>query len=47
MSPSDATMTFFIGTLGNTSCSTAAKFSTMKITFAPESLSWCSSSRGL
>ena len=28
-------------------CSVAAKFSMMTMAFAPESLSWCSSSRGV
>ena len=40
-------MTFFVGTAAATCCSTDAKFSTMTIAFAPESLSWCSSSRGV
>ena len=47
MSPSAASTTFFVGTADITCCSAVAKFSTMMIAFAPESFSWCSSSRGV
>ena len=47
MSPSAVRMTFFVGTLASTCCSVTAKFSTITIALAPESLSWCSSSRGV
>jgi hypothetical protein len=47
MSPIAATTTFFVGTASITCCSVEAKFSSTMISFAPESLSWCSSSRGV
>ena len=47
MSPIDASTTFLVGTAAITCCSTLAKFSMMTIALAPESLSWCSSSRGV
>ena len=47
MSPSAVRMTFLVGTALITCCSTWAKFSTMRIALAPESFSWCSSSRGV
>jgi hypothetical protein len=36
-----------LGTASITCCKVVAKFSTMTMTLAPESLSWCSSSRGV
>ena len=45
MSPTPVTMTCFTSVRAITSCSTCAKFSRIRIAFAPESLSWCSSSR--
>ena len=47
MSPIAQTTTVLVGTLSTTCCSVVAKFSRMKIASAPESLSWCSSSRGV
>ena len=47
MSPSDASTTWRVGTACLTCGSVLAKFSTMTIAFAPESFSWCSSSRGV
>ena len=47
MSPSAVRMIFFVGTAASTCCSVVAKFSTITIAFAPESFSWCSSSRGV
>ena len=47
MSPSVATTTCFSLVRPTTCCSTEAKFSRMTITSAPESLSWCSSSRAV
>ena len=47
MSPIAASTTFLVGTASITCCSVAAKFSTMTIALAPESFSWCSSSRGV
>ncbi len=40
-------MTFLVGVLAMHCCSVLAKFSMMTIALAPESLSWCSSSRGV
>ena len=47
MSPIEASTTFLVGTFAITCCSTLAKFSRITIALAPESLSWCSSSRGV
>ena len=47
MSPIAASTTFWLGTEASTFCSVAAKFSRMTMTLAPESFSWCSSSRGV
>ena len=46
-SPMRVTSTFFRSVCGSTCCSTCAKFSTMTMAFAPESFSWCSSSRAV
>ena len=47
MSPMAATTTVLVGTWSITCASVAAKFSRMTMALAPESLSWCSSSRGV
>ena len=47
ISPSDATTTCLTAVRAITCCSVAAKFSRITIASAPESLSWCSSSRGV
>ncbi len=47
MSPIEATTTCFTSVLAITCCSVPAKFSRMTIASAPESFSWCSSSRGV
>ena len=47
MSPSCVVITCLTAVFGRTCCSTPAKFSTMTMAFAPESFSWCSSSRGV
>ena len=47
MSPMAHTTATLVGTLSATCWNTCAKFSRMKIASAPESLSWCSSSRGV
>ena len=47
MSPSVATTMCFSLVRAATCCSVTAKFSRMTITSAPESLSWCSSSRAV
>jgi acyl-CoA synthetase (AMP-forming)/AMP-acid ligase II len=46
-SPMAQTTATLVGTLSATSWNTLAKFSRMKIASAPESFSWCSSSRGV
>jgi len=46
-SPIAATTTCFTGVLAITCSSVCAKFSRITIALAPESLSWCSSSRGV
>ena len=46
-SPIPVTITLVEAVRGSTCCSTCAKFSTMTMRFAPESLIWCSSSRGV
>ena len=43
----DVTTTCLTGVFASTSCSTWAKFSRITITSAPESFSWCSSSRAV
>ncbi len=47
MSPSETTMVCFTGVRARTSSRVWAKFSRMTIASAPESLSWCSSSRAV
>jgi len=47
MSPMLASTTVFVGTWSITWARVAAKFSRMMMALAPESLSWCSSSRGV
>ena len=47
MSPSCVVTTLRTWVLPITSCSVRAKFSRITIAVAPESLSWCSSSRGV
>ena len=47
MSPMAASTTVLVGTAGITCARTLAKFSMTMIALAPESLSWCSSSRGV
>jgi hypothetical protein len=47
MSPNCVTITCLTGVLATTFSSTLAKFSTMTMASAPESLSWCSSSRSV
>ena len=46
-SPMRVTSTLCRFVCGSTCCSTCAKFSTMTIALAPESTSWCSSSRAV
>ena len=46
-SPTWVVITCSTGVLASTSCSVWAKFSTMTMALAPESFSWCSSSRGV
>ncbi len=47
MSPIEATTTCFTAVRAMTCCSVVQKLSRMMIASAPESLSWCSSSRGV
>ncbi len=47
MSPIEATMMCLTLVFATQDCSVAAKFSRMTIASAPESFSWCSSSRGV
>ena len=47
ISPSEVTTTCLIGVRPRTSSSTWPKFSSTTMTSAPESFSWCSSSRGV
>ena len=47
MSPIAATTTCLTAVLAITACKVLAKFSRMTMACAPESLSWCSSSRGV
>ena len=46
-SPTSVVTTCSTGVLSITDCSVCAKFSRMTIALAPESFSWCSSSRGV
>ena len=47
MSPMEATTTCSTAVRASTCCSVLAKFSRMMMALAPESRSWCSSSRGV